>query len=164
MTRFPTLLFTLLFSLSLAAAQVKDDARPVVEDSKTTPSQIRDPKLPTLFVVGDSTLNSNAPLRGWGQELAQFFDLTKINVVNRAIGGGSSRTFQNEGRWDRVLAEVKKGDVVIMQCGHNDVGRSDEPAAKARPARDGEGEETVEVAKLHGTKETPHTSGWYRRK
>ncbi|PYS89204.1 MAG: lysophospholipase [Acidobacteria bacterium] len=164
MTRFPTLLFTLLFSLSLAAAQVKDDARPVVEDSKTTPSQIRDPKLPTLFVVGDSTLNSNAPLRGWGQELAQFFDLTKINVVNRAIGGRSSRTFQNEGRWDRVLAEVKKGDVVIIQFGHNDVGKYDDPAAKERPSLHGEGEETVEVAKLNGTKETLHTFGWYMRK
>src|SRR5436190_6031372 len=164
MTRFPTLLFTLLFSLSLAAAQVKDDARPVVEDSKTTPSQIRDPKLPTLFVVGDSTLNSNAPLRGWGQELAQFFNLSKINVVNRAIGGRSSRTFQNEGRWDKALAEMKKGDFVLIQFGHNDVGKYDDPAAKERTSLHGEGEETVEVTKLTGTKETLHTFGWYMRK
>jgi lysophospholipase L1-like esterase len=154
--------FVLLLSISVSA-QVKD-ARPVVDDSKTTPSQVRDPKLPTLFVVGDSTLNSNAPLRGWGQELAQFFDLSKINVVNRAIGGRSSRTFQNEGRWDRVLAEMKKGDFVIIQFGHNDVGRYDDPAAKERPSLHGEGDETVEVTKLNGTKETLHTFGWYMRK
>lgn len=164
MTRFPTLLFTLLFSFSLVTAQVKDDARPVVDDSKTTPSQVRDPKLPTLFIVGDSTLNSNAPLRGWGQELAQFFDLSKINVVNRAIGGRSSRTFQNEGRWDRVLAELKKGDFLLIQFGHNDVGKYDDPAAKERPSLHGEGEETVEVTKLNGTKETLHMFGWYMRK
>jgi lysophospholipase L1-like esterase len=145
-------------------SQVKDDPRPVVDDSKTTSSLVRDPKLPTLFIVGDSTLNSNAPLRGWGQELAQFFDLSKINVVNRAIGGRSSRTFQNEGRWDKVLAELKKGDFVIIQFGHNDVGKYDDPAAKERPSLHGEGEETVEVTKLNGTKEMLHAFGWYMRK
>lgn len=157
----------LLLSIGLgltAFAQVKDDARPVVDDSKTTPSQIRDPKLPTLWIVGDSTLNSNAPLRGWGQELAQFFDLTKINVVNRAIGGRSSRTFQYEGRWDKVLAEMKKGDFVLLQFGHNDVGRYDDPAAKDRPSLHSEGEETAEATRLDGKKETVRSFGWYMRK
>src|SRR6476620_9645842 len=96
-------LMALLLVISSAAviSQVKDDPRPVIDDSKTTPQQVRDPKLPTLWIVGDSTLNSNAPLRGWGQEVGQFFDQTRINVVNRAIGGRSSRTFQYEGRWDK---------------------------------------------------------------
>ncbi len=160
-----TLLLTFLIASALiVSAQIKDDVRPVVDDSKTTPLRVRDPKLPTLFVVGDSTLNSNAPMRGWGQELAQFFDLSKINVVNRAIGGRSSRTFQNEGRWDRVLAELKMGDFVIIQFGHNDVGKYDDPAAKERPSLHGDGDETIEVAKLNGTKETLHTFGWYMRK
>ena len=35
----------LLFTFS-SFAQVKDDARPVVDDSKTTPATVRDPKLP----------------------------------------------------------------------------------------------------------------------
>lgn len=145
-------------------AQTKDDARPIVDDSKAKVETVINPKLPTLFIVGDSTLNSNAPLRGWGQEMAQFFDLTKINVVNRAIGGRSSRTFQNEGRWDKVLTEIKKGDFVLIQFGHNDVGKYDDPAAKERPSLHGEGEETVDVTKLNGTKETIHTFGWYMRK
>lgn len=155
--------FLLFLSIS-AFAQVKDDARPVVDDSKTTPSAIRDPKLPTLWIVGDSTLNSNAPLRGWGQELAQFFDLTKINVVNRAIGGRSSRTFIYEGRWDKVLAEMKKGDFVLLQFGHNDVGRYDDPGAKDRPSLHSEGDETAEATRLDGKKETVHSFGWYMRK
>jgi rhamnogalacturonan acetylesterase len=160
---------TFILSLILIActtfAQVRDDARPVVDDSKTTPAQVRDAKLPTLWIVGDSTLNSNAPMRGWGQELAQFFDLSKINVVNRAIGGRSSRTFIYEGRWDKVLGELKKGDFVILQFGHNDVGKYDDPASKDRPSLHGEGDETDEVKRhADGKMETVHTFGWYMRK
>lgn len=164
--RSRVLLITILLgSFSAVFAQVKDDVRPVVDDSKTTPAQVRDPKLPTLWIVGDSTLNSNAPLRGWGQELGQFFDQTKLNVVNRAIGGRSSRTFQVEGRWDKILAELKKGDLVIVQMGHNDVGKYDDPAAKDRPSLHSEGDETVEVKRNgDGKMETVHSFGWYMRK
>jgi rhamnogalacturonan acetylesterase len=158
-------LLLIVFGLAGAiCAQTNDDARPVVDDSKATPSRVRDPKLPTLFVVGDSTLNSNAPMRGWGQELAQFFDQTRINVVNRAIGGRSSRSFQYEGRWEKVLSELKPGDYVLIQFGHNDVGKYDDPAAKDRPAIHGEGDETAEVTRLDKKKETVHTFGWYMRK
>ncbi len=160
-----TILSILFFVLTLGSfAQVKDDARPVVDDSKTTPAQVRDPKLPTLWIVGDSTLNSNAPMRGWGQELAQFFDLTKVNVVNRAIGGRSSRTFIYEGRWDKILAEMKKGDFVLLQFGHNDVGKYNDPAAKDRPSLHSEGDETAEATRLDGKTETVHSFGWYMRK
>src|SRR5206468_2108400 len=104
------------------------DARPALDDSKSSAEKAIDPRLPTLYIVGDSTVKSDAPLRGWGQELAQFFNPKKINVVNRAIGGRSSRTFQNEGRWDKVLADLKVGDLVLIQFGHNDVGKYDDPA------------------------------------
>lgn len=155
----------ILFALfAIGFSQAKDDPRPVVDDSKTTPSAVRDPKLPTLWIVGDSTLNSNAPLRGWGQELAQFFDQTKINVVNRAIGGRSSRTFLYD-RWGKIMSEIKKGDFVILQFGHNDVGRYDDPAAKDRPSLHSEGDETVEVTRFaDGKKETVHSFGWYMRR
>jgi lysophospholipase L1-like esterase len=161
------LLFTLAILLTSSTSllsQVKDDPRPIVDDSKAKVQTAINPKLPTLFIVGDSTLNSNAPLRGWGQDLAQFFDLSKINVVNRAIGGRSSRTFQYEGRWDKVLADLKPGDFVILQFGHNDVGKYDDPAAKDRPSLHGEGDETAQVTRLDGKKELVHTFGWYMRK
>ncbi|MEP6901617.1 MAG: rhamnogalacturonan acetylesterase, partial [Actinomycetota bacterium] len=145
-------------------AQTKDDVRPVVDDSKKTPETSLNPKLPTLYIVGDSTLRSDAPLRGWGQELGEFFDSNKINVINRAIGGRSSRTFQYEGRWDKVLADLKSGDFVIIQFGHNDVGKYDDPGAKDRPALHSEGDETVEVTRLDGKKEMVHSFGWYMRK
>ncbi len=158
------LIIVIFASLSTITAQTKDDARPVVDDSKTTPDKVLNSKLPTLWIVGDSTLRSDAPLRGWGQELGQFFDQAKINVVNRAIGGRSSRTFQVEGRWDKIMAELKPGDFVIVQMGHNDVGKYDDPAAKDRPALHSEGDETAEVTRLDGKKETVHSFGWYMRK
>ncbi len=64
------------------------------------PPMPANPNLPTLWLIGDSTvrngtLGDNGPAGqwGWGAPLPAFFDATKINVVNRAFGGTSSRTF-----------------------------------------------------------------------
>ena len=43
---------------------------------------------------------------GWGDPILALFDSVKIRVVNRAIGGRSSRTFLTEGRWGKVLEEL----------------------------------------------------------
>jgi lysophospholipase L1-like esterase len=142
-----------------------DDPRPVVDDSKAPVETVANPNLPTLFVVGDSTAKSNAPLRGWGSEIGAFFDPAKINVINRAIGGRSSRTFITEGRWDKVLAEIKPGDFVLIQFGHNDAGDYHDPKAKGRPSIHSDGDETDQATKSDGkTTETIHSFGWYMRK
>ncbi len=52
--------------------------------------------LPTLFIAGDSTA-SNVDHRGWGDPFADYFDLSKINVANRARAGRSARTVLEEG-------------------------------------------------------------------
>ena len=157
--------FVTLLVAAAAMGQVVEDQRPVVDAATVKKESAADAALPTLFVVGDSTANSNAPLRGWGSELATFFDASKINVVNRAIGGRSSRTFITEGRWDKVLAELKKGDIVLIQFGHNDAGSYQDPKAKGRPSLKGDGDETADAPKADGTTtETIHTFGWYMRK
>lgn len=158
-------LFLTLALLSCARAAGPDDERPVVSDKnwgKDAPTT--NPAAPTIFFVGDSTLKSDAPLRGWASEVNRFFDPAKATIVNRAIGGRSSKTFIHEGRWDKVLAEVKPGDFVVIQFGHNDQARFDDPNAKGRPSLPGEGEETGELKKADGTTETVHTFGWYLRK
>jgi len=102
--------------------------------------------------------------RGWGEEMAQFFDLTKINVVNTAIGGRSSRTFQAEGRWDTVLAMIQKSDFVIVQFGHNDASPINDNS-RARGTIRGVGEETQEIDNMLTKKhEVIHSFGWYMRK
>src|SRR5687768_15359717 len=70
----------------------------------TRPAPVIDPRLPTLFIAGDSTVkNGTKGQVGWGDPIASHFDRTKINVVNRARGGRSSRTFLTEGLWDGLL-------------------------------------------------------------
>ncbi len=129
---------------------------------KPAPSPTPDPKLPSLFVVGDSTARNNANgARGWGDPFASHFDPKKINVVNRARAGRSSRTFMTEGLWDDALAEMKAGDFVLIQFGHNDGGPLD--TGRARGSLPGTGEETREVPRPDGRKEVVYTYGHYLR-
>jgi lysophospholipase L1-like esterase len=127
--------------------------------------QTGDQPLPTLFIVGDSTVKNNTKdQRGWGDPLIALFDKMKIKVQNHAIGGRSSRTFITEGRWDRILAAAKKGDFVLVQMGHNDGGPLDDKA-RARGSLKGTGEETKEIDNpITNKKEVVHTYGWYLRK
>lgn len=130
---------------------------------------VANPKLPSLFLVGDSTVRNGrgdgaGGQWGWGEPLTAFFDTSKINVVNRAIGGRSSRTYITEGQWEDTLALMKAGDFVLIQFGHNDSGPLDD-TSRARGTLPGVGEETKEIdnpiTKKH---EVVHTYGWYLRK
>ena len=119
--------------------------------------------IPTLFIIGDSTVNnSDTGVQGWGNVIGEYFDRTKINVQNRARGGRSSRTYFTEGLWDKVLAELKPGDFVLIGFGHNDGGPIDKE--KFRGSIKGIGEETQEITGATGSKEIIHTYGWYLRK
>jgi lysophospholipase L1-like esterase len=143
-----------------SARAVPEDDRPVVSDTGVALEKPASGAVPTLWIAGDSTVKSNAPMRGWGQDLARFFDPAKLNVVNHAIGGRSSRTFYTEGRWQRLVDEVRPGDWVVIQFGHNDVGPTD-ARSKFRGSVKGIGDETEQVAKPDGTVETVHSFGWY---
>lgn len=140
-----------------------EDVRPVVDARAVRDEVARDPSLPTLFLVGDSTVRSGGQngAIGWGERIAPYFDAGKINVVNAAIGGRSSRTFYTEGRWERVRAQLKRGDVVLIQFGHNDGGRIGDPASKNRASVPGIGPETVEDTRPDGSREAVHSFGWY---
>jgi lysophospholipase L1-like esterase len=138
-----------------------DDARPVVAATAAPQRPAND--LPTLFLVGDSTVKSGGKdgMVGWGERIAPYFDAARVNVVNHAIGGRSSRTFYTEGRWARVLEQLRPGDAVLIQFGHNDGGRIGDPAMKGRASGPGTGAETVIDHKSDGGVEAVHTFGWY---
>lgn len=121
------------------------------------------PKLPTLVIAGDSTASTGDPAhRGWGAPLVDYFDTAKVNVINRAIGGRSFRSFYAEGAWQKVVDGLKPGDFVVIEFGHNDGGGvADGPARGDLP---GTGDDIQVVTKRDGTAETVHTYGWYTRK
>lgn len=154
-----------LFAMAavLAAADMRLDYEASADSAGT--ALFGGDKLPTVFIVGDSTVKTPTKGQmGWGDCIAKHFDKSKINVANHAIGGRSSRTFQTEGRWDRILATCAAGDFVLVQMGHNDGGPLDD-AKRARGSLPGTGDETREIDNpITKKKETVHTYGWYLRK
>lgn len=121
-------------------------------------------KRPTLYIIGDSTVrNTNESFMGWGTAIQTLFDTTKIDVRNHAMAGRSTRTFIKEGRWSAVYSQLKPGDYVMMQFGHNEGSVPDTTKGGYRGVLRGIGEETKELVWPDGTLETVHSYGWYIR-
>ena len=82
-----------------------------------------------VFIAADSTAAGygpeRAPRNGWGQHLQGFLDPGAFEVRNHAIGGRSSRSFIAEGRLDAIARELRRGDVLLVQFGHNDAKQED---------------------------------------
>lgn len=107
---------------------------------------------PTIYLASDSTVQTYEdyydPQTGWGETLALFFggevqerpatdcgysqarvyEADNVIVENRAIGGRSSKSFVEEGKLEDLLEDIRPGDYLFVQWGHND-------ATKARPNR-----------------------------
>lgn len=84
-----------------------------------------------IFLAGDSTVKDYSELGmyqggknrdegSWGEYLQNFFDPKKVAVKNYANGGRSTRNFINEGTLDKIAGQIKKGDYLFIQFGHND--------------------------------------------
>jgi lysophospholipase L1-like esterase len=152
--------------LALLVAALGCAKAPAPGDVSAAAAPSLDPALPTIFIAGNSTAARGAGARqqGWGVPFAGYFDTTKVNVVNRARGGRSSRTFVSEGLWDKLLADVKKGDVVLIEFGHNDGGAVND-TLRARGSLPGLGDDSVAIDNLLTKKhEVVHSFGWYMRK
>lgn len=83
---------------------------------------------PRIFLIGDSTCaNKNpydAPETGWGQVLPELFT-NAVEIQNHAVNGRSTKSFRNQGLWKKVYDQLRKGDYVFIQFGHNDQKESD---------------------------------------
>lgn len=77
----------------------------------------------TVYLAGDSTMANKEvktyPETGWGMPFYAFFDNT-VTVDNRAKNGRSTKSFINEGLWSSIADNLKPGDYVLIQFGHND--------------------------------------------
>ena len=83
-----------------------------------------------VVLVGDSTMcnyPASNPKRGWGMYLGEYFDTNAVTIINLAASGRSTKTFINEGRWQKALDQ--KPDYVLIQFGHNDSHSPDKPEA-----------------------------------
>lgn len=125
--------------------------------------------LPSLFFVGDSTVRNGAGdgangQWGWGDYISEHIDTNKFNLVNRAVGGLSSRTFITGGYWQRALNMMKPGDYVLIQFGHNDAAAlNDDKRARGTIKGTSEAAEVINNL-ITKQQETVHSYGWYLRK
>lgn len=97
---------------------------------------IQDNKRIRIFLAGDSTMADkplfpNHPERGWGQVFPLYFQ-ANVEVLNFAVNGRSTKSFRNTGRWDEMIAQVREGDYVIIQFGHNDQ-KTEDPNRYSKP-------------------------------
>ena len=140
-------LSSMFLFLGLVACDKKEEPKqpdpeilePTPEPSPSTEPEKKYDETPTIFLAGDSTVKTYALdqyIGGWGQYLSLYLK-DSISVHNAAQGGRSSRSFINEGRlYDTkeegysytfsenggksIEKEIKKGDFLFIQFGHND--------------------------------------------
>lgn len=90
----------------------------------------------TVYIAGDSTAANKTdkarPETGWGEMLQQQFDPAKVKIDNRALNGRSTKSFVDEGHWQKLVESLHKGDYVFIEFGHNDE-KKDKPAIYASP-------------------------------
>ena len=160
------------YSLTLASVLVL--ATSVV----AAPGQLMTKRAQTVYLAGDSTMakasgaitgpsNSNVNAcnktriltfpSGWGVFAPYSLSL---NVVNKAIGGRSSRSFTVEGRFDEIISLVQPNDIVVMEFGHNDGGSLNSGTDNGRTVCGGSGNETC-TSTFNGQQVTVHTFPWY---
>ena len=77
-----------------------------------------------VFIAGDSTASAygpeRAPRQGWGMQLQSFLDAKAWSVHNHAQSGRSARSFIEQGWLDGIAKDLRAGDVLLVQFGHND--------------------------------------------
>jgi lysophospholipase L1-like esterase len=159
-TRFPVFVLAICLATLVSAGQtLKPD-----EDASSG-----NPAIPTIFIVGDSTAAYHTDVtavgmsgvQGWGVFFQSFVNPAKFNVVNAARGGRSSRTYLTEGLWATLMHQIRPGDIVLIQLGHNDVFPINDDS-RARGTLPGIGPESQEIDNLVTHRhETVHTYGWY---
>jgi lysophospholipase L1-like esterase len=81
----------------------------------------RDDRVPTIFLCGNSTVvdQDNEPWASWGQMVTRFFN-DSVCVANYAESGERADTFIAAGRLKKLLTQMKPGDYIFMEFGHND--------------------------------------------
>lgn len=77
--------------------------------------------VPTVFLCGNSTVvdQDNEPWASWGQMVTRFFT-DSVCFANYAESGESANTFISAGRLKKALTQMKPGDYIFMEFGHND--------------------------------------------
>ena len=88
-----------------------------IQSIKITPKD----NLTVVYLAGDSTVTDQdvEPWASWGQFITNYFDDTVV-VANYAYSGSSLSSFKGANRLKKILSQIKKGDYLFVEFGHND--------------------------------------------
>lgn len=112
---------TILLSISILFASLLNRAQAAEPGANET---VR------MVIIGDSTVCNypeNSVRRGWGMFIQDYFNSNRLQVINLALSGRSTKTFIQQGHWAAALKE--KPDYVLIQFGHNDSHAPEKPEA-----------------------------------
>ena len=114
------------------------------------------PSAPTIYICGDSTVEDhrNEPLGSWGLVIPAFVR-KGWTTANFAKSGLAMKTFEEEGRLERVLEHLGKDDWVMIQFGHNDQKIPGEEAENGYTRRLGEWIDKIREKGAHPILVTP---------
>lgn len=122
---------------------------------------------PMVFLCGDSTGKNEDDkpdgMWGWGSQAYTVFDANKCVFQNQAKAGRSTRTYIDEGRWEEVYNSLQRGDVVLIQFGHNDIGgiKDGKQRGVLATAKDSSAVYHMENSNLY---KVIYSYGWYLKK
>ncbi|KZV75977.1 carbohydrate esterase family 12 protein [Peniophora sp. CONT] len=110
---------------------------------------------PIVYLAGDSTMAktgaNDGDTAGWGAYLGNYISLT---VNNEAVGGESARSFNREGRFNTIAGQIKSGDYVVIEFGHNDGGSLSTDNGKTDCSPSGTNYSTTCTTTFNGVTET----------
>ncbi len=95
--------------------------------------------VPTIYIVGDSTAciygnddDYAVPRAGWGMYLDRWIKDDSAKVEDLALAGRSSKSFTTEDNYKKLCDDLKDGDFLFIQFGHNDAKKSNEEDLQKR--------------------------------
>ena len=93
-------------------------SRPCVDAIKIEKAE----NVPTVYLAGDSTVSDQPrdPTTSWGQMITRFFK-PGVAIANHAESGETLKSFLTGLRLDKILSQIRKGDYLFVQFGHNDM-------------------------------------------
>ncbi len=111
-------------AVSLFAQDAKTAANEKVEKVEAV-TELNLSKGKKIFMVGDSTVSAfndpyYYPRFGYGTKVQNYLNEDKVEVVNLAMSGRSSKSFTTEANYETLKKYLKKGDYLIIGFGHND--------------------------------------------
>ncbi len=102
-----------------------DDALSLEFSGKPAVSAVeitRDDSIHTIYICGDSTVCDQPaePFTSWGQMITRWLK-PEFSVANLAISGETAAAFYGENRMAKITSQLRPGDYVFVQFGHNDM-------------------------------------------